>query len=166
MRNLFVRTALPPGLREELEKALPEDLIAGSVVVRSAGLSEDSESASFAGLHDSFIDVRGVERILEKVVLVWASLWSDRALLYRQELGLDPRQSRIAVGARDPHEPDARRCVRVRPDGLPHDDRRRESETHLGASEGGRGLGSVDPRPPRWLHCFAASRRRSTRTPC
>jgi phosphoenolpyruvate synthase/pyruvate phosphate dikinase len=32
-----------------------------------------------------------------KILLVWASFWSDRALLYRQELGLDPQHSRIAV---------------------------------------------------------------------
>jgi len=65
--------------------------------VRSAGLSEDSRTASFAGLHDSFINVRGAEAILERITMVWASLWSDRALLYRRELGLDPRRSSIAV---------------------------------------------------------------------
>ena len=41
--------------------------------------------------------MRGVDAILEHVKLVWASLWSDAALLYRRELGLDPRRSVMAV---------------------------------------------------------------------
>ncbi len=41
--------------------------------------------------------MRGVEAILEHVRLVWASLWSDAALLYRRELGLDTRRSAMAV---------------------------------------------------------------------
>ena len=97
VRNLFVRTSLPDDLKSELEAALAADLSNAPVVVRSAGLSEDSQAASFAGLHDSFINVRGTEEILDKTILVWASLWSDRALLYRQELGLDPQSSRMAV---------------------------------------------------------------------
>lgn len=97
IRNRFARTPLPAALREELAAALPEELLAEAVVVRSAGLSEDSAAASFAGLHDSFVDVRGLDQVLDKLVLVWASLFSDRALLYRQELGLDPARSEIAV---------------------------------------------------------------------
>jgi pyruvate,water dikinase len=101
VRNLFARTALPPDLQGDLKSLLLQQRFAASVVVRSAGLSEDSGEASFAGLHDSFVNVVGIDDILEKIVLVWASLWSDRALLYRQELGLDPRQSRIAVIVQD-----------------------------------------------------------------
>ena len=54
---------------------------------------EDSATASFAGLHDSFVNVRGLPAIIDRLRLVWSSLWSDRALLYRQELGLDPSVS-------------------------------------------------------------------------
>ena len=39
----------------------------------------------------------GADAILDHVKLVWASLWSDAALLYRRELGLDPRHSAMAV---------------------------------------------------------------------
>lgn len=52
--------------------------------------AEDSAAASFAGLHDSFVNVYGLPAILDRLRLVWASLWSGRALLYRQELGLVP----------------------------------------------------------------------------
>ncbi|MDZ4199842.1 MAG: PEP/pyruvate-binding domain-containing protein, partial [Kiritimatiellia bacterium] len=44
-----------------------------------------------------FVNVRGAAEILKHVRLVWASLWSDAALLYRKELGLDVRRSRMAV---------------------------------------------------------------------
>jgi pyruvate,water dikinase len=67
------------------------------VVVRSSAPGEDSLHASFAGLHESYVNVQGVDSILEHIRLVWASLWSDRALLYRQELGLDVEKSSMAV---------------------------------------------------------------------
>ncbi len=67
------------------------------VVVRSSAPGEDSGGTSFAGIHESFVNVRGAAEVLKHVRLVWASLWSDAALLYRQELGLDVRRSRMAV---------------------------------------------------------------------
>ncbi len=67
------------------------------VSVRSSAPGEDSSKTSFAGLHESFVNIRGVESILEHIKLVWASLWSDRALLYRQELKLDVGKSTMAV---------------------------------------------------------------------
>ena len=68
-----------------------------AVVVRSSALDEDGSAASFAGLHESFVNIRGVESILKHVHLVWASLWSDAALLYRQEIGLSVEKSAMAV---------------------------------------------------------------------
>jgi pyruvate,water dikinase len=67
------------------------------VVVRSSAPEEDTAAASFAGLHESVVNVSGVGPILEAVRRVWASLWSDAALLYRQELGLDVETSAMAV---------------------------------------------------------------------
>lgn len=97
VRNLFVRTPLPDALAEELRKALATRFGWIPVTVRSSAPAEDSSTASFAGLHDSFVNVCGPTAILDKMRLVWASLWSDRALLYRQELGLDPSDSSMAV---------------------------------------------------------------------
>jgi phosphoenolpyruvate synthase/pyruvate phosphate dikinase len=71
------------------------------VVVRSSGIGEDSAGVSFAGLHESFVNLRGVGAILEHIRLVWASLWSDRALLYRQGLGLDIEHSAMPVVLQD-----------------------------------------------------------------
>jgi pyruvate,water dikinase len=68
-----------------------------STVVRSSAPEEDTASSSFAGLHESYLNVQGTDAILEHIRKVWASLWSDAALLYRQELGLDVEKSSMAV---------------------------------------------------------------------
>jgi len=97
IRNLFLRTPLPGGLRDGLARAIEESFRGVAVVVRSSAPGEDSATASFAGLHESFVNVRGTEAILDHIRLVWASLWSDAALLYRRELGLDIATSTMAV---------------------------------------------------------------------
>ena len=66
-------------------------------VVRSSAPGEDSAKASFAGVHESVLDVIGRDALYRAVRSVWASLWSDAALLYRQELSLDPLTSSMAV---------------------------------------------------------------------
>ncbi len=97
IRNLFLTTPLPDDVRAALAEPLAARFAGTPTVVRSSAPGEDSAAASFAGLHESYVNVRGVDAILEHVKLVWASLWSDAALLYRRELGLDPRRSVMAV---------------------------------------------------------------------
>lgn len=97
VRSLFLSTPLPDALAAELVEHLAPRYADLPVTVRSTAPVEDSATASFAGLHDSFVNVRGLPAILDRLRLVWASLWSDRALLYRQELGLDPAASSMAV---------------------------------------------------------------------
>jgi pyruvate,water dikinase len=97
VRSLFLNTPLPAGLAADLTGLLAPRCADRPVTVRSTAPVEDSATASFAGLHDSFVNVRGLPAILDRLRLVWASLWSDRALLYRQELGLDPAASAMAV---------------------------------------------------------------------
>ena len=97
IRNLFLTKVLPEELRAALARPLAARFSEVATVVRSSAPGEDSAGASFAGLHESYVNVRGVDAILEHVKLVWASLWSDAALLYRRELGLDPRRSVMAV---------------------------------------------------------------------
>ncbi|MDP8237116.1 MAG: PEP/pyruvate-binding domain-containing protein [Candidatus Erginobacter occultus] len=101
IRHLFASTEIPAGLARELRAAVGEKFGRRPVVVRSSAPGEDSADRSFAGLHESFVNVRGTEKILEKIVLVWASLWSDRALLYRRELKLDPAGSAMAVAVQE-----------------------------------------------------------------
>ena len=97
IRNLFINTPIPSDLRTSLQSVFASRLPGESVVVRSSAPGEDSLHASFAGLHESYVNVQGADSLLEHIRLVWASLWSDRALLYRQELGLDVEKSSMAV---------------------------------------------------------------------
>jgi len=97
IRNMFTKTPLPSTLQKQLRDTLASRFSNRPVSVRSSAPGEDSSKTSFAGLHESFVNVRGLESIQEHIRLVWASLWSDRALLYRQELGLDVEKSTMAV---------------------------------------------------------------------
>ncbi len=97
IRNLFLTTSMPVAMTTELGDFFSRHLADRPVVVRSSAPEEDSARASFAGLHESFVNVMGVAAILHHLRLVWASLWSDAALLYRQELALDIEQSSMAV---------------------------------------------------------------------
>ena len=97
IRSLFNKTPMPPDLRAKLVPEIQSKFPGKTVSVRSSAPGEDSSKTSFAGLHESFVNVSGEEAILDHIRLVWASLWSDRALLYRKELGLDVKKSAMAV---------------------------------------------------------------------
>ena len=93
MRTMFLNTPVPPKMEEEM---MAHHSGMDRLVVRSSSLAEDSDATSFAGIHDSFVNV-SPEDIIDRVRMVWASLWSDRAILYRNELGLDLESSAMAV---------------------------------------------------------------------
>src|SRR6516162_7066620 len=57
------------------------------VAVRSSGTAEDLEGASFAGLHDTYLDIKGADDVLDAVKRDWASLWTARAVAYRKSGG-------------------------------------------------------------------------------
>ncbi|APH39449.1 PEP/pyruvate-binding domain-containing protein [Methanohalophilus halophilus] len=97
IRNMFMNTPIPAALVDTINSQVPKDFLKRAVVVRSSAPGEDSSKTSFAGLHESYVNVAGMEEILESIKLVWASLWSDAAILYRQELGLDIEHSSMAV---------------------------------------------------------------------
>ncbi len=97
IRNLFLRQPLPTQLASVLIAAVAERFGDRPVVVRSSAPDEDARGSSFAGLHESYVNIRGTEAVVEHIRRVWASLWSDAALLYRQELGLDAGRSAMAV---------------------------------------------------------------------
>ncbi len=97
IRNRFSAAKLPPAVADAIGRAVGNLKRGIPLAVRSSAPGEDSANRSFAGLHESFLHVVGKDAVLEAVRLVWASLWSDAALLYRQELALDPLHSRMAV---------------------------------------------------------------------
>ena len=67
------------------------------VAVRSSATAEDLPQASFAGQQDTYLNVIGVESLLDAVRNCWASLWTDRAVSYRATNGIDPHGVRLAV---------------------------------------------------------------------
>ena len=97
IRNLFLRVPIPSAIEADLKVSFESCFSGKAVAVRSSALDEDGSTASFAGLHESFVNIRGIESILKHIRLVWASLWSDAALLYRQEIGLSVEKSAMAV---------------------------------------------------------------------
>jgi pyruvate,water dikinase len=97
IQNMFARAAIPLALRATMTESIDTSFGDRPVAVRSSAIGEDSASASFAGLHESYLNVRGGRDILEHIKLVWASTWSDAAILYRKEIGLDVENSSMAV---------------------------------------------------------------------
>lgn len=68
-----------------------------AVAVRSSATAEDLPFASFAGQQDTLLGVVGPDAVLDAVRRCWASLWTDRAVSYRTNNGIDHRRVRLAV---------------------------------------------------------------------
>jgi pyruvate,water dikinase len=67
------------------------------VAVRSSATAEDTAEASFAGEHDTYLWVRGAESVAEHVSRCWASLFTDRAVAYRDRLGIPDDELAMGV---------------------------------------------------------------------
>src|SRR2546426_6649990 len=67
------------------------------VAVRSSATAEDLPFASFAGQQDTYLNIVGIDALLDAVRRCWSSLWTDRAVSYRASNGIDPRSVRLAV---------------------------------------------------------------------
>lgn len=96
-RAAILGAAVPASVREAVVAFYEE--VGGDtfVAVRSSGIAEDMGDASFAGLYDSFLDVRGDANVVEAVQKCWASLWTARCLSYRHRLGIGHREALVAV---------------------------------------------------------------------
>jgi pyruvate, water dikinase len=71
---------------EAFDEALGEAAV--PVAVRSSATLEDSPAASFAGLQDTYLAVRGADAVLDAVRRCWASLYNDESVAYRRRMGL------------------------------------------------------------------------------
>jgi rifampicin phosphotransferase len=96
--KLFAQHSLPDGIAEEIRQAYAA-LGAGDVpvAVRSSATAEDLPEMSFAGLQEIYLNVSGVESVLEAVKRCWASLWTARAIGYRTRHGIPPQDVSLAV---------------------------------------------------------------------
>lgn len=94
--TLFLTAVFP----DEIEAALLtawQALDASTVAVRSSATAEDLPEASFAGQQDTFLNVRSQAALLEAVKKCWASLWTARAIAYRQRQEIAPDSVSLAV---------------------------------------------------------------------
>lgn len=97
-------------LSASLPKELAEQVIAGyrelakgsleevGLAVRSSATAEDLPGASFAGQHDSFLNVKGEEELLKKLIACYASLYNARAIKYRYDKGFSDSSIALSVG--------------------------------------------------------------------
>jgi phosphohistidine swiveling domain-containing protein len=67
-----------------------------AVAVRSSAIGEDGAESSFAGQHETFLDVRGIEDIIDAILACWRSASSERAVAYKKERGITAKP-RVAV---------------------------------------------------------------------
>jgi pyruvate, water dikinase len=100
IRNLIIETPLPSDLESEIVRAYRE-LVRKTgttdVAVRSSATIEDSEEHSFAGQHDTFLNVKTEEMLLDRVRRCFASLFTDRAISYRRDRGFTNGDVDLAV---------------------------------------------------------------------
>jgi pyruvate, water dikinase len=96
VRARITAAPLPPEVAAEITAA-HDRLGAPAVAVRSSATLEDSPEASFAGLQDTYLAVRGVDAVLDRVRSCWASLYNDESVAYRRRMGLAERGLAMAV---------------------------------------------------------------------
>lgn len=96
--GFFAEAEIPADLADAIMaayKALPSST--PSVAVRSSATAEDLPDASFAGLQESFLNVKGEQELLVAVKKCWTSLWTARAIGYRAHLDISPENVALAV---------------------------------------------------------------------
>jgi len=98
IRTWVEAVELEPELRSALARAHGQlGFAEAPVAVRSSAAGEDSGGQSFAGMHDSFLFVRGLAAVEAALKRVWASAWNERALAYRRGRGLALDDIAVAV---------------------------------------------------------------------
>jgi pyruvate,water dikinase len=93
-----VDAMMPQKIQDDIkaayQKMSPEEMI---VAVRSSATAEDLPDASFAGQQETYLNIKGVDDLIEAVKMCWASLYGARAIYYRSKQGFDDRSVNIAV---------------------------------------------------------------------
>lgn len=100
IRQWIIDTELPNRLMQEIESAWTA-MCKGRdirVAVRSSATAEDLPDASFAGQQETFLNVRGLDNLVDALHQVYASLFNDRAIAYRVHQGFDHSQVALSVG--------------------------------------------------------------------
>ncbi|MFI1303304.1 rifamycin-inactivating phosphotransferase [Streptomyces sioyaensis] len=97
IRRTIEGVAIPGDLAAAITRALAQHGEQAAYAVRSSATAEDLPTASFAGQQDTYLNVVGPTAILQHVSRCWASLFTERAVTYRQRNGIDHRTVHMAV---------------------------------------------------------------------
>ena len=102
-RDLINSCSIPPLIVDEIKQAyqqlcMTESIPSMQVAVRSSATSEDLPEASFAGSMESYLNIQGEKQLMEAVLLCYASLYTNRAIKYRFDMGFEKQEIAISVG--------------------------------------------------------------------
>jgi phosphoenolpyruvate synthase/pyruvate phosphate dikinase len=97
IRRTIEEVAMPDDLAAAITRALAQLGEQAAYAVRSSATAEDLPTASFAGQQDTYLNIVGPAAILQHVSRCWASLFTERAVTYRQRHGIDHRTVHMAV---------------------------------------------------------------------
>ena len=100
IRQWIEQTPLPSKLDQEIRTAFAalDTDGKGSFAVRSSATAEDLPDASFAGQQETFLNVVGIDDVIDKIRLVFASLYNDRAISYRVHKGYAHAEVALSAG--------------------------------------------------------------------
>jgi rifampicin phosphotransferase len=97
IRQVLLEVAIPSGVAKAVTQYLSRFGEDHAYAVRSSATAEDLPHASFAGQQDTYLNIIGKEAILEHISKCWASLFTDRAVIYRMKNGFDHSQVQLSV---------------------------------------------------------------------
>lgn len=103
IRQMINKGIFPTALAEKIRSAYSElsvqyDINNVDVAVRSSATAEDLPHASFAGLQETFLNIRGEDDLMKVCKKCYASLFTDRAISYREEKGFDHMKVALSIG--------------------------------------------------------------------
>ncbi|MEV6437456.1 rifamycin-inactivating phosphotransferase [Streptomyces anulatus] len=107
MRRIIEEVAVPGDVTAAVTGALGRFGEQGAYAVRSSATAEDLPTASFAGQQDTYLNVLGPAAVLQHISRCWASMFTERAVIYRQRNGIDHRTVDMAVVVQRMVFPDA-----------------------------------------------------------
>ncbi|MEU8179687.1 rifamycin-inactivating phosphotransferase [Micromonospora sp. NPDC049044] len=107
VRRSIEEIPIPGDLASEITRALVRFGDEAAYAVRSSATAEDTPTASFAGQQDTYLNIVGPDAVLRHVSRCWASLFTERAVVYRLRNGIDHRTAQMAVVVQRMVFPDA-----------------------------------------------------------
>lgn len=97
IRDLIEGIEIDMGIEEDIDRCLLTFGFEHAYAVRSSATAEDLPFASFAGQQDTYLNIKGKDAILQHISKCWASLFTDRAVIYRMQNGFDHRKVYLSV---------------------------------------------------------------------